>query len=97
MIERLKKSLNEFSAYVEDEYYTNAEFNKKFNEGYPLSISFDEFVNEFNNWLDKLDIKSTDDGMMRCKYCGNKYRTKEEDLLCLECREMFGHAFYSEL
>ena len=34
---------------------------------------------------------------MKCKYCGKENNSKEEDLLCEECRENFGHSLYSEL
>lgn len=32
-----------------------------------------------------------------CKYCGKRTEGSDEDLLCPTCREMFGHALYSEL
>ena len=32
-----------------------------------------------------------------CKYCGEVAEGIDEDVLCPECREIFGHAFYSEL
>jgi rubrerythrin len=32
-----------------------------------------------------------------CKYCGNIVEGEYEDLLCDECREIFGHSLYSEL
>lgn len=32
-----------------------------------------------------------------CKYCGEVTQGENADLLCSECREIFGHAFYSEL
>ena len=32
-----------------------------------------------------------------CKYCGELVLGDNEDLLCQECRELFGHSFYSEL
>lgn len=32
-----------------------------------------------------------------CKYCGEIVNGTDEDVLCSECRETFGHAFYSEL
>ena len=32
-----------------------------------------------------------------CKYCGGIAKGIDEDVLCSECREIFGHAFYSEL
>lgn len=32
-----------------------------------------------------------------CKYCGGIANGKEVDLLCDSCREIFGHAYYSEL
>lgn len=33
----------------------------------------------------------------RCKYCGGIANGKEKDILCDDCRMMFGHTFYSEL
>ena len=32
-----------------------------------------------------------------CSYCGRIVYNNVEDLLCDECRKLFGHAFYSEL
>jgi len=32
-----------------------------------------------------------------CKYCGQVAEGKDKNVLCQECRECFGHAFYSEL
>lgn len=32
-----------------------------------------------------------------CKYCGALVLNDFEDLLCDKCREVFGHALYSEL
>ena len=32
-----------------------------------------------------------------CKYCGDIANGPDEDVLCEECRDVFGHAFYSEL
>ena len=37
------------------------------------------------------------EGYKPCKYCGEPHKTECEDLLCPECRETFGHTFYSEL
>jgi len=34
---------------------------------------------------------------MECKYCGEENGSKDEDVLCKDCRETFGHGFYSEL
>ena len=34
----------------------------------------------------------------KCKYCKTNYtNSPDPDVLCDECRETFGHAFYSEL
>ena len=33
----------------------------------------------------------------RCKYCGTITAGADEDVLCGECREMFGHYLFSEL
>lgn len=32
-----------------------------------------------------------------CKYCGEITEGTFEDLLCEECRDIFGHSLYSEL
>lgn len=32
-----------------------------------------------------------------CKYCGNIAEGTYEEVLCEECRDAFGHAFYYEL
>lgn len=32
-----------------------------------------------------------------CKYCGGIAKGIDEDVLCADCRELFGHAFFSEL
>ena len=33
----------------------------------------------------------------KCKYCGNDNGSTDENVLCEECREVFGHSLYSEL
>lgn len=33
----------------------------------------------------------------RCKYCGSIAKGKDSDVLCDDCRDVFGHTFYSEL
>lgn len=33
----------------------------------------------------------------KCKYCGRPNNSTDEDILCNDCRETFGHTFYSEL
>ena len=35
--------------------------------------------------------------ILKCKYCGNPNNSKDEDVLCKDCQENFGHSFYSEL
>jgi len=37
------------------------------------------------------------EGKHLCKYCGEIADGPDEDVLCAECRECFGHAFYKEL
>lgn len=44
-----------------------------------------------------LDIIATKDGVRLCKYCGKEHETHDENLLCSDCRETFGHTFYTEL
>lgn len=33
----------------------------------------------------------------KCKYCGSPTGSPDPDVLCKQCREGFGHTFYSEL
>jgi len=33
----------------------------------------------------------------KCKYCGKNNNSSDKNVLCSECRESFGHCFYSEL
>lgn len=33
----------------------------------------------------------------KCKYCGEFTKGMDGDVLCDDCREIFGHTFYSEL
>ena len=50
----------------------------------PAAILRDE------NWVSLIDSH-------KCKYCGARARGSDEDLLCDNCRELFGHTYYSEL
>ena len=43
------------------------------------------------------DQPSHPEGKHICKYCGEIADGVDEDVLCKECRSLFGHAFYSEL
>ena len=36
-------------------------------------------------------------GKHLCQYCGEIVEGEYEDLLCDECKEIFGHSLYSEL
>ena len=47
--------------------------------------------------LDNLDGSILLRNFHRCGYCGEAVFSDNEDLLCDECRSMFGHTFYSEL
>lgn len=35
--------------------------------------------------------------MSECQFCGKENDSKEKDLLCDDCRRIFGHYFLSEL
>ena len=39
----------------------------------------------------------TEPGWRLCKYCGNLHKTNDVEILCQECRQTFGHTYYSEL
>jgi len=47
--------------------------------------------------LNNLDGSMLMEGWHRCKYCGEATPSPEEDLLCYDCRSMFGHSLFSEL
>ena len=50
---------------------------------------------EYDRVIDKLDrLKEVNN---KYKYCGFDTNSPDEDVLCDECRECFGHTFYSEL
>lgn len=35
--------------------------------------------------------------MSLCKYCGEETNNADEDVLCDDCQECFGHSKYSDL
>jgi len=37
------------------------------------------------------------EGIHQCGYCGQPNFSPDPDVLCPDCRDDFGHAFYSEL
>lgn len=39
----------------------------------------------------------SDGELKKCKYCGKPSGSTDPDVLCKQCREDFGHAFFSEL
>ena len=47
--------------------------------------------------LDDLDGSVLLKGFHRCGYCGEAVPGDNEDLLCSDCRSLFGHTLYSEL
>ena len=71
-----------------------------------LSASFivDVFTDKAR--LEKINLVKVDvdvsvyfdnSGPVFCKYCGEPNGSDDENVLCAECREFFGHSFYSEL
>ena len=52
-------------------------------------------------WYDEVkDFVFNDKGMIighECKYCGEIANGTDTDVLCEDCREIFGHTLYSEL
>ena len=55
--------------------------------------------------MDYLDLDFYDDAyddcdpddFCSCPYCGMPTESSNPDVLCSDCRETFGHVFYSEL
>lgn len=55
-------------------------------------------IRQYNDIPDKYaKMINIDDGVNYCKYCGSPTDSVDEDVLCEECRDLFGHTFYSEL
>lgn len=54
--------------------------------------------NKYNTSYAPSDTEIIDlTGKHLCKYCGEVVDCEYEDLLCEDCRMIFGHALYSEL
>lgn len=55
-------------------------------------------IQKTNAFKDKKVLDVTDANTHHiCKYCGNIAEGTYEEVLCEECRDTFGHAFYYEL
>ena len=71
----------------------------------PLASEWDlpkeKFINliqQTNAFKDKKVLDVADGNTHHiCKYCGDIAEGTDENVLCADCREIFGHAFYSEL
>lgn len=73
----------------------SVEFDSGWSEDSIEYQNLDNLWNELNYY--KTDLQKKQKGYKKCKYCGELHKTDDEDLLCANCREIFGHAFYSEL
>lgn len=89
---------------VRNNHYTTAfEVNEKTGDMLLKNLKYASAILESIN--KKLDTDFTVDNSTLtditdkhvCKYCGNIVEGEYEDLLCDECREIFGHSLYSEL
>jgi hypothetical protein len=56
-------------------------------------MTYDEAINKLREV--GFEVEASDHHI--CKYCGGIARGPDEDRLCDECKEIFGHAFFSEL
>lgn len=61
-----------------------------FNKAY-----FDSYVNSIRD--EYAEAAQAKNATHRCLYCGKVTHGANEDLLCDECCEMFGHTYYSQL
>lgn len=68
-----------------------------FKETYDMSEQ--EWIAELSRIALRVKILNIYDGNTHhiCKYCGEVAKGTDEDILCEDCRDIFGHAFYSEL
>ena len=55
-----------------------------------------QFMDYFDIYDDAYDEFFVDD-FCSCPYCGMPSDSSNPDVLCSDCRETFGHVFYSEL
>lgn len=59
---------------------------------------FIELLQRTNAFKDKKVVDVADGNTHHiCKYCGEITKGNDEDVLCDECRMIFGHTFYYEL
>jgi len=49
------------------------------------------------NAVYEISVKPISPTQTLCKYCGQPNGSNDENVLCKECRECFGHSFYNEL
>lgn len=55
-------------------------------------------IQKTNAFKDKIVLDVADANTHHiCKYCGNIAEGTYEEVLCADCRDTFGHAFYYEL
>lgn len=80
---------------VTEEYSTVVHLEKEYS--FPKE-TFLELTHNSNAFKDTKVLDVADGNTHHiCKYCGEVAKGTDEDVLCQECREIFGHAFYSEL
>lgn len=66
-------------------------------------LSYKEMLKEWNELYDGGDDTNPIDWdeyytpIHECKYCGTVTKGADEDVLCEDCRMIFGHTFFSEL
>lgn len=84
-------------------YSTTFEVNKKTGDMLLKNPNYAASILEDLNKQDGTDYIITETeiinltGMHVCQYCGNIVEGYCENLLCDDCRKVFGHSLYSEL
>lgn len=75
--------------------YTDEDIREvKFNKDIPSHVAELAFKNKTGIEVKKIQVA---DNKHLCGYCHNIVNGTDEDILCNECRELFGHSLFSEL
>lgn len=74
-------------------------WTKKLTLKYTCDMTQEAWEKCLQPFVDKEIIINVYDGNTHhiCKYCGEVAKGIDDDILCENCRDTFGHAFYSEL
>lgn len=88
-----------FDRFIQDE--NNKQFMQEFNSFTNDFVSSDREAAAFIIALAEMtaEIKILENKLKEnhCQYCGEPTDSSDSNVLCRDCREVFGHTFFSEL